>query len=343
MRRLASNVKAIKQNAKPNKHKILDEPLIDLAEPSQPHHRPKIISNAASNHPSLIPSRTITHTHSLSNVVGEDVKPLQATSTGSPRSKPFVQQVARVSPDVESPLLKTPVSVSGSSGIDDGISPRVDPFSTNRLRHRWEQAAHKGHYDRSGKTIASYGEGVPDNVEYCDTNPGINRQNEASTKKAANNAENSLRNKNRNMHRQSGPAAEGSRSAILTTVALKYHEIGYPSIKNHHDTDRPRRRVKDNSQDVGHHISPLSSPLSYRAAWKSSILREPRLLKSVDNTVRNPIMPELETVNQEQQLQSSKMRVGSKRMSGNAHEFMAEVSKPASIPNSSKNTRLFPS
>ena len=84
IKRLASKVKAAQQDSKPDEHRILDEPLIDLEEPSRSHNRPKTKFNAFSEHACLIPTMTITHTDTLSNQDAEDLKLLPPTSTRSP-------------------------------------------------------------------------------------------------------------------------------------------------------------------------------------------------------------------------------------------------------------------
>ena len=84
IKRLASKNKATQQNAKPDECHILDEPLIDLEEPSQSHNGFKTKFNAVSNHPYLTPTMIITHVDSLSNEVVEDLKLLRPTTIVSP-------------------------------------------------------------------------------------------------------------------------------------------------------------------------------------------------------------------------------------------------------------------
>lgn len=84
LKRLASKVKATQQNAKPAERHILDEPLIELEEPSQFHDGPRINPNAISNHPCLTPIMTITPTDILSKAIVADLKLLLPTSTEPP-------------------------------------------------------------------------------------------------------------------------------------------------------------------------------------------------------------------------------------------------------------------
>ena len=84
IKRLASKAKATQHNAKPDERHILDEPLIDFEELSQTHNGPRTKSTAISNHHSLTPTKTSTHTALLSDTIMEDLKSLMPTSIGSP-------------------------------------------------------------------------------------------------------------------------------------------------------------------------------------------------------------------------------------------------------------------
>ena len=86
IKRLASKAKTAQQNAKPDEHCILDEPLIDLEELSQTVSGPRIKSTAISNDHSLNAPETFTHT-AFSDTIVEDLKLLLPTSIGSPNQR----------------------------------------------------------------------------------------------------------------------------------------------------------------------------------------------------------------------------------------------------------------
>ena len=83
LKRLVSKTKATQQNAKPDEHHILDEPLIDLEDLPETHNEPRIKSTVTSNHPCLIPSKPFTQTADLSDTVTDDLKSLLLFSVES--------------------------------------------------------------------------------------------------------------------------------------------------------------------------------------------------------------------------------------------------------------------
>ena len=99
LKRLASKNKTTQQDAKPNEHHILDEPLIDLGGLSETHNGPRITSTVASDHQCLTPSKLFPHTACLSDTVTKDLISLLSSSVASPS-----QQRNERHADVASPL-----------------------------------------------------------------------------------------------------------------------------------------------------------------------------------------------------------------------------------------------
>ena len=99
LKRLGSKNKATQQDAKPNEHHILDEPLIDLGGQSETHKGPRITSTVTSDHQCLTPSKLFPHTACLSDTVTKELKSLLSSSVASPS-----QQRNERHADVASPL-----------------------------------------------------------------------------------------------------------------------------------------------------------------------------------------------------------------------------------------------
>ena len=242
-----------------------------------------------------------------SEITHSSVQLAKTETSSSPQEKKqrgtnsVVQQVARPSPHAVSPSATTPVSAIGSFGVTDGNVSRVDPGpvqgetqrspATNRLGRRPE---HEGQYDRTGKTKTSENEGVPSIVEYRDTNPRIDRKDGISTMEETSNAEKASLKRERNLHRQRVPAVEGTSHAILNAATLK--RLENQTFAPKHDTEssitrqaRRRRRVKDNSQDLGHDVPLLSSSTGERGGGAGPISLtgpDPKLLEAVGNKRR---------------------------------------------------------
>lgn len=231
-------------------------------------------------------------------------------------SKPFVQQVARGSPHVEPLFPRTPISMGGISGINDSNSPRVDLFATTRLRSPVERAAHEGRHDRKGKTKASGDKrvrDVPVIVEYLETNPEVDEKDETSTEKVTYRPGKRSRKEERMFWRE--PGAGIFSGAHHPAAALDRLPKEHSSSKHDIESSIPkqkhrRRRAIDNSQDSGPDVPLFHDPARERvdrAASISSTSATPRLIASED-AIRRLIIPELETLRQEQKLQRPQFR-----------------------------------
>ena len=127
LKRLALKTKATQQNAKPDEHHILDEPLIDLEELSETHNGPRIKSTVTSSHQCLIPSKPFTHTVRLSKTLTEDLQLLLPHSIASPDQERDERHT-----DLASPLYDSgsPNSISANQShknkdAEKGIGQRV--------------------------------------------------------------------------------------------------------------------------------------------------------------------------------------------------------------------------
>ena len=127
LKRLASKTKATQQNAKPDEHHILDEPLIDLGGLSEVHNGPSIKSTVTSNHPCLIPSKPFTHTAHLSDTITEDLKSLLPNSVASLSRQRNERHAHFASPlcDGESPNDTSANHSDKKRDVKRGIGQRV--------------------------------------------------------------------------------------------------------------------------------------------------------------------------------------------------------------------------
>ena len=304
------------------------------AEPSQPSdRRTSIIEDPVDSFDQwgIIPitisselySSEITHRSNLSAKNGTPSSQRKEKRRGG---KPVVQQVARGSPHVESPLPRTPVSINGIPGTNVRGEAQRGP-ATHRLRRRVERAAHEGQYDLTGTTKLSEEEGLPEIVRSCDTNPEIERKDEVSTEKVTYNSEKASRKKERESHRRRRPAAERVPIPVLTAAALDmFNDVSDSEIPNR---GSGRRRAKDNGQDSG--FDPTLLPYSMPEcgdgfASKSSTGPDRVLYENVENAIRRLIGPELKILQQEQ-----------------VRKFLSrKPSKPASVPNPFENPKVSP-
>ena len=127
LKRLASKTKATQQNAKPDEHHILDEPLIDLEGLSETHNGPRPMSTVTSNHHCLTPSKPFTHTARLSDTIMKDLESLLPSSVASPSQQRNERHADFASPscDSESPNNTSANQSNKNRAVEKVVGQRV--------------------------------------------------------------------------------------------------------------------------------------------------------------------------------------------------------------------------
>ena len=319
------------------------EPLRVLVEPSRRFHQGRSTTAAAVNgfdNYDVPPMPVLSELHSSD--IRQDSLSSEQTETSSPPGKEGQRAGSVVQQNFQSVTQRSPHAVSPSPRKPVGVSGMLDTNDSNVSSYTPVGVRNGSRRDPARKHLRSL------LVEFYHTDSQVHTKVEVFTDKNTYNKEKASRQTERLHDLRRDSFAKEFSSPSLTAVALKQPERENSFYIHNEEPRMPelgyrRRRVNDNRQDSKHDAPLLfrSTPskerlLAHKAMEKlagkprdvgaekhqrSSKTRsrsvsnnsltgdvKPRLLETVENAISHSIKPELETLEQKQEMQQSRQK-----------------------------------